>query len=553
MKYTNLTFIYTLAVGFLFVSCSDDGEDTENPIPEATIEITAQDVTITMDEVTQIQEDESLELSLATLADYISVEGAEGVEPEFSIKSQSVDGAFAIEGNNLILNDKSILDFETNPEFTAIVTVVVGDESKDLNVTLTLNDVHEATWSIGPIEVGMYENPENNEQLLIVAISNYNPELDGEVTVTLSEQSPANALRTEGRALLVNDASLFDFETNPTITAKFTVADANGRTEENMITISLIDVAETSWTAENATFTIDEHPDSGTVIGNIAPTLTDSNIVLSYSISQFTPDLLLIDTNGDVIVNHGYLMDFETGDKAATVTITDNQGNSQEITIIVRLNNIQEPHWGFNVTSQGNITVNENLPNGNTLAVFSQYIVDYREGVHGTISYSLANESVPGALRVTGQGLLQVNDASAFDYETNPTITATLKGTDQRGTTNSVPITITLNDLNELSLNNINAVISSNSSPGDVAFVPSVYLDGVRIANTDLANNYVVTFSDYKINGQNTASSILELNNSGQVVLLNVLGSQDNFTAIMTVTDAQDQNITVSANVLVRF
>ncbi|MBR9854500.1 MAG: cadherin repeat domain-containing protein [Algicola sp.] len=553
MKYTNLTFIYTLAVGFLFVSCSDDGEDTENPIPEATIEITAQDVTITMDEVTQIQEDESLELSLATLADYISVEGAEGVEPEFSIKSQSVDGAFSIEGDNLILNDKSILDFETNPEFTAVVTVVVGDESKDLNVTLTLNDVHEATWSIGPIEVGMYENPENNEQLLIVAISNYNPELDGEVTVTLSEQSPANALRTEGRALLVNDASLFDFETNPTITAKFTVADANGRTEENMITISLIDVAETSWTVENATFTIDEHPDSGTVIGNIAPTLTDSNIVLSYSISQFTPDLLLIDTNGDVIVNHGYLMDYETGDKAATVTITDNQGNSQDIFIVVHLNNIQEPQWGFNVTSQGNITVNENLPNGNTLAVFSQYIVDYREGVHGNISYSLANESVPGALRVTGQGLLQVNDASAFDYETNPTITATLKGTDQRGTTNSVPITITLNDLNELSLNNISAVISSNSSPGDVAFVPSVYLDGVRIANTDLANNYVVTFSDYKINGQNTASSILELNNSGQVVLLNVLGSQDNFTAIMTVTDAQDQNITVSANVLVRF
>ena len=198
MKYTNLTFIYALAVGSLFVSCSDDGEDTDNPIPEATIEITAQDVTITMDEVTQIEDGESLELSLASLADYITVEGAEGVEPEFSIKSQSVDGAFAIEGNNLILNDKSILDFETNPEFTAVVTVAVGDESKDLNVTLTLNDVHEATWSIGPIEVGMYENPENNEQLLIVAISNYNPELDGEVTVTLSEQSPANALRMDG-------------------------------------------------------------------------------------------------------------------------------------------------------------------------------------------------------------------------------------------------------------------------------------------------------------------------------------------------------------------
>lgn len=553
MKHTNLTFIYTLAVGSLFFSCSDDAEDTDNPIPEATVEITAQDVTITMDEVTQIEDGESLELSLASLADYITVEGAEGVEPVFSIKSQSVDGAFAIEGNNLILNNKTILDFETNPEFTAVVTVTVGDESKDLNVTLTLNDVHEATWSIGPIEVGMYENPENNEQLLIVAISNYNPELDGEVTVTLSEQSPANALRMDGKALLVNDASLFDFETNPTITAKFTVTDANGRTQENVITISLIDVAETSWTAENTAFTIDEHPNSGTVIGNIAPALTDSNIVLSYSISQITPDLLVIDTNGDVIVNYGYLMDYETGDKAATVTITDNQGNSQDIFIVVHLNNIQEPQWGFNVTSQGNITVNENLPNGNTLGIFSQYIVDYREGVHGTLSYSLANESVPGALSVTGQGFLQVNDASAFDYETNPTITATLKATDQRGTTNSVPVTITLNDLGELTLNDISVFVSSSSSPGDVAFTPSVFLDGVRIANTDLASDYVVTFSDYKINGQNTASSILELNNSGQVTLLNVLGSQDNFTAIMTVTSAQDQNITVSANVLVRF
>lgn len=555
MKNTNLLLIYALTFGSLISSCSkDDDSSTDETIEEqTTVSITTEDISIEMDEITEIDNEEELTLDLAELADYITIENGADVSPSFSIKSQSVDGAFSIENGVLVLNDKSVLDYETNPEFTAVITVSVGDESKDFNITLTLNDVLESTWSIGPIEVGIYENPDAGQHLLTIALGDYDEELYGEPTITLSEQSHEDALRVEGRELYINDAGIFDYETNPLITSKFTVTDGHGTSMENTITISLIDVDEVSWTAENLTLTIDEHPNSGTVIGNIAPNTNDPDIVFSYSISQITTDLLAIDTNGDVIVNHGYLMDYETGAKTGNVTISDDQGHTQDITITVLLNNIQESSWGFNTSIGTNISIDENRNTSSPVADITQYLEDYHEGMHGALSYTVYSESVSGAFSVTNYGMLEVSDASLFDYETNPTFNVTVRATDEKGTSRNISLVVSLNDLSELSMPNKNVTLGGSFSPGDIAFTAEVYLDGVRIQGTDLYSNYVVNFSDYKINGVDTASSIIELNASGQIVLLNVLGSMDYFTATMNVTSASNQNLTTSANVLIRF
>lgn len=74
------------------------------------------------------------------------------------------------------------------------------------------------------------------------------------------------------------------------------------------------------------------------------------------------------------------------------------------------------------------------------------------ESTDGTLSYSIENQYPLGAIAInTVSGEITVADTSAFDYETNPTITATvtIKGSSITETSN---VTITLNDMDDLEL-----------------------------------------------------------------------------------------------------
>ena len=68
----------------------------------------------------------------------------------------------------------------------------------------------------------------------------------------------------------------------------------------------------------------------------------------------------------------------------------------------------------------------------------------------GTLSYSIENQYPIGAIAInTVSGEITVADASAFDFETNPTITATV--TIEGSTiTETSDVTITLNDIDDL-------------------------------------------------------------------------------------------------------
>ncbi len=125
------------------MSCSDD------PEPEPVV--TTEDFNITMDE------NPEAEAEIGTL----NVSTNKGTLV-YSIKSESVAGAFAVEETTGVISvaDREKFDFETNPVLTAIVLVKNGKVEKDVNVTVNLqktiwegDDVsftktHAADWTL---------------------------------------------------------------------------------------------------------------------------------------------------------------------------------------------------------------------------------------------------------------------------------------------------------------------------------------------------------------------------------------------------------------------
>ncbi len=117
--------------------------------------------------------------------------------------------------------------------FTFISCSKDSDDPTPPEVTVTVSTVD--------FSITMDENPTNGQTIGTVQGSTN----QGTVTFSITEQTPSGAFSIDAASgeLKVADASLFDFETNPTIVG--TVKVANGSTSKDaMVTVTLNDVNE---------------------------------------------------------------------------------------------------------------------------------------------------------------------------------------------------------------------------------------------------------------------------------------------------------------------
>lgn len=68
----------------------------------------------------------------------------------FAVKSTIPAGAMNVTSGGFVrVSDQTLYDFEVNPVITGIVTVTNGTDSKDVNVTVNLNDVNDSATTTG--------------------------------------------------------------------------------------------------------------------------------------------------------------------------------------------------------------------------------------------------------------------------------------------------------------------------------------------------------------------------------------------------------------------
>ncbi len=310
------------------------------------------------------------------------------------------------------------------------VTIIVNNACKE-------NEPEPITVDIADFSATIDENPAEGV-VLGTAVATAT---SGTVSYSITSQTPAGAMVINAATgeLTVANASLFDFETNPILKATVS-ASAEGVTESATVTISLNDVIETV-TVEAFALSIDENPLNGQILGTVVAS-TDAGAVLTYSIiaggnaAAFAID----ESSGELSVADSSFFDFETNPTLKATFEVSNGVSIEQNSLTITLNDVTD----LVIASVFAVTIDENPVNGQVLGTVS-VISDATE----RLNYSMITGTNSSAFSIDAStGELKVVDASVFDFETNPTVTAFYR-VENGSLADEAEIRITLNDLEE--------------------------------------------------------------------------------------------------------
>jgi len=196
--------------------------------------------------------------------------------------------------------------------------------------------------SVEPQEITISENPQNG---MLIGDLDVSTNRMATLSFSLTDENPVGALSINESTgeIFIADASLFDYEVNPTITAVGNVS-SEGITQKANITVSLTDVNEISITANEFTASIDENSADGTVIGTVDATLTSGTGTLAYSIvNQSVSGALAIDANtGELTVADASAFDYETNPTLSGTYKVGIGTVEEEGSITIDLNDLSE-------------------------------------------------------------------------------------------------------------------------------------------------------------------------------------------------------------------
>ena len=304
-------------------------------------------------------------------------------------------GAFRIEGDQLVVNDPSLLDFETSPTIDVIVEVSDGTASYQEMFTITLIDVNEPPTDIVLSNDTIAEN--SGAGTPIGQLSNDDPDAADTYTYSLIN-SYGGTFAIIDDQLVVNDPSLLDFESTPTMDVVVEVSDGSS-TYQQTLTVNLTDVNEAPTSVALSNDTIDENTANDTVVGQLSNDDPDAGDIQTYTLVDDFNGAFRIE--GDqLIVNDASLLDFEVNPTIdVIVEVTDGAFSHQE-TITINLTDVPESNNPYYVDA---------------LLAGDQYRWNYGSaaGTGVTITYSFMTE-IPDYYDFTNPDILDVTNFMAF-------------------------------------------------------------------------------------------------------------------------------------------
>lgn len=424
------TIYLTVSLLFLCVACNNDDDGA--------VTVTLSDLEVTLDENPQEGD------SVGTVQTDVST-------TNFNIVSQAPAGALNIDGSTgeLTVANATLFDFETHPTITATVTADNAENSA--SITINLNNVNEVSGQ--NLEVTIDENPAEGQVIgSLQTIGNASG-------FAITSQTPSGAMGIDFNSgeLTVLDASLFDFETNPVLTATVSIEDADYPVT---VTVNLENVIEV--TAQDLTVSIDENPTDGQVLGTVQ---ANSNSTLAFSFTSQSPmGAMAIDAaTGELTVIDPNLFDFETNPViTAEISVTDG-AETATATATINLNDVDEVS-----ATNTDLTIDENPSNGDVVGTI--------QASGSNLTYTITFQNPAGAFTIDqNTGELSVADETLFDFETNPNMLATISVSNGTETV-SANAFVELNDLNEIGEFKYGGVIfwidpTSNNSEGLVCAI----------------------------------------------------------------------------------
>ena len=438
---------------------------------------------------------------------------------------------YSISGSDITINSSSGViafasapDYETKFTYTATVTASDGTNTKTQAITVNVTNVNDVAPEF--TSGATFSAAEN--QTAIGTVTATDDEGD-DVTFTISG-SEININSSSG---VLTFASAPDYETKSSYTATVTASDGTNSTTQN-ITVNVTNVNDVAPVfTSSATFSAAENQ---TAIGTVAASDADGDSI-TYSISA--SDITINSSSG--VIAFASAPDYETKSSyTATVTASDGTNSTtQDITV--------------NVTN-----VNDNSPVFTSSATFSAAegqtaigTVTATDADNDTLTYSISGSEI-----TINSSTGVIAFASAPDYETKSSYTATVTVSDGTNTTNKA-ININVIDVNDNSpVFTSSATFSAAENQTAIGTVTATDAEGdtltYSISGSELninSSSGVLTFvsaPDYETKSSYTATVTVSdgTNTNAQAINVNVTNVNDiapAFTSSATFSAAENQ------------
>jgi len=403
-----------------------------------------------------------------------------GMDPDGDALTYTIvnqDSPFMIVGDQIVVRQGAILDFETHPIQTITIQASDGHggtlkrtfdikikdmpeqppENHEPQVVLTNGSVDENTPSGTYVGSFSVSDPDN-DQTIVELLDN----ADGR-------------FRLIDNRLVVGDASKLDYETATSHDILVRVTDSRGAVVLKAFTVSVNDVNEDpnppSDNHDPTMLMLDgvqvmENASSGTLIGHLHGADPDGDR-LTFKLLDNAEGRFRIEGDRLVVADSSKL-DYEAAQNhAVRVEVSDGRGGVKEATFTIFVRDVPDTppqnHPPVIETLEGG-GVAENAASGTLVGIIRAYDVDA-----DALSYQLL-DNADGRFRMEGNRIL-VADGSRLDYETNSAHMVQVRVTDSQGFSDTKTFTISVKDVDE------NPVPPSNHAPTDLILSDNAVLE----------------------------------------------------------------------------
>ena len=423
-------------------------------------------------------------------------------------------GAFAINAatGEITVLDGSLLNFETTPSWTLLVTVSDGVATSAVQtVTIDLTNVNEAPQITGPTNTSV--NEDGSTAALPVTVGDVDTAVN---TLIVTATSSDQTLIPNGNIVIGGTGTNRTVTITPTadmnggpVTITLTVSDGTLSTQTTFeVTVNAVNDAPTISVVPDQT--IDEDATTGPLaitLGDIDSSVNALTVIATSSDQALIPDgnLVVSGTGANRTVTVTPLADQNGGPVTITLTVSDGALTTVR-TFTVNVTPVND----LPVIAPQGFAVSENSLGGTVVGSVIGSDIDTGD----VLTYAIDAGNSNGAFAINAAtGQITVANPAALDFETTPQFLLTVSVTDSVGTPQTATITIDLNDLNEVptSLSLSNAVINENSSVGTpVGLFSSTDVDAGDAATYSLVDDAGGLFAVDPFTGEITVNGPLD-------------------------------------------
>ncbi len=448
--------------------------------------------------------------------------------------------SFSIISTSGQLQTNVALDHETKASYSVTVTATDGGNLSDtITVTINVTDVNEAPIFANSTATRSVAENTAADTNIGSAVSATDPD-DDTLTYTLGGTDAASFSIVSTSGQLQTKAAL-DYETKTSYSVRITVSDSE-LTDTIDVTINVTDVDENRAPSfaegTSTTRSIAENTAADTNIGSAVSATDPDDDTLTYTLGGTDAAAFsIVSTSGQLQTSAA--LDYETKTSySVSVSVSDGNGGSDSIAVTINVTDVNENRAPeFTAGSSTTRSIAENTASGENIG---SPVAATDADTSNTLTYTLGGTDAASFSIVSTSG--QLKTKAALNYESKSSYSVTVDVSDGNGGSDSIPVTISVTDVNEAP--SFTTTTATRSIAENTAADTNI---GAAFTATDVDANTTLT---YTLGGAD-ASSFSIVSTSGQLQTNAALDHETKASYSVTVTATDGGNLSDTITVTI--